>query len=102
MTVGFGVAGGAEAAVHTTQKCINDACPHDIMIKNDMQNAFNSLRRIIYQKCVTTCQEICRLVHCDYSIPSILLIGNEIIASSPGVQQGDPHGQHIFFLRHRN
>ena len=89
--VGFSVSGGAEAAAHATRKFISNAHPHDIMLKIDMRNAFNSLRRDhILEKNITTCPGICRLIHCAHSTPSALLIGDEIIASSSGVQQGDP------------
>ena len=97
--VDFGVAGGAEAAVNATQKFINNARPHDTMSKNNMQNAFNSLRRdTIVEKSITTYPGICRLIHCAYSTPYALLIGDKIIASSSGVQKGDPLGPLLFAL----
>ena len=50
-----GVAGVAETAVHATLKFINNARPHDIMLKIDMRNALNSLRRDhILEKNITT------------------------------------------------
>ena len=91
--VGLGVAGVAEAAVHTIHKFINNAHPHDIMLMIDMQNAFNSLRGDhIHEKSITTSPGICTLIHGAYSTPSALLIGDKIIAFSSDVQQGDPLG----------
>ena len=53
--VGFRIAGRAEAAVHAAIKFIDNARPHDIMMKIDMRNAFNSMRRDhILEKSVTT------------------------------------------------
>ena len=45
---------------------------------------------------------ISRLIHCAYSTPSALLIGDKIIASSSGVQQGDPHSLLLFALAINN
>ena len=42
--------------------------------------------------------ELLPLVHSAYSSPSHLVIGNEIIQSLEGVQQGDPLGPLLFCL----
>ena len=91
--VGYVVTGGEEAAVYATRKFIINACPHDIMLRIDVQNAFYSLcRDNILEKSITTCLGICRFIHCAYLTPSALLISNKIIASSSSVQRGDPLG----------
>ena len=95
----FGEAGGAEAAVYATRKFINNARPPDIMLKIGMRNAFNSLRRDhMLKKSVNTFPGICILMHCAYSTASALLIGDEIIASSFGGNQGDPLFPLLFAL----
>ena len=97
--VGFRIAGGAEAAVHATRKFINDARPHDIIVKICIRNAFNSIRMDhILEKSITTCPGICRLIHCAYSTQSASLIGDKIIAYYSDVQQGDPLGLRLFAL----
>ena len=97
--VGFGLAGGAEEAVHVTLKFIINARPHDMMLRIDIRNAFNSLRMDhMLEQSIAACPGTCRLIHCAYSTPVALLIGDEIIASSSGEQQGDPLGSLLFVL----
>ena len=54
------------------------------------------------EKSTTTCPGICRLKHCAYATLSALLFDDEIIASSSGVQQGDPFGRLLFALAVNN
>ena len=43
--VGVGVTGGAEAAIHTTRRFLDNFPPGHEIIKLDFANAFNTLRR---------------------------------------------------------
>ena len=53
--VGFDLADEAEATVHAARKFITNDRPHDILLKIDMRNAFNSLRSDhIIEKTITT------------------------------------------------
>lgn len=43
--LGYGISGGAEAAVHATQLYLNNLESGQVLVKLDFQNAFNSIRR---------------------------------------------------------
>ena len=43
--LGFGVKGGAEAAVHTARQYLHSLPPDMLLLKLDFSNAFNSIRR---------------------------------------------------------
>ena len=43
--LGYGVRGGAEAAVHAARSFLSDMDPDAAMVKLDFSNAFNSIRR---------------------------------------------------------
>ena len=90
MHIGYDV---AEVSITAIQKNIIDASGHDIFQKTGMQNALNLLcRDHILEKCITVFREISRLTHCMYSTPSELLICDQIIPSSTGIQNGDQLG----------
>ena len=71
---------------------IYKSLPSDhLLLKLDFKNTFNCLRRdrmltVVREKV----PELFPLVHSAYSSPSHLFIGDEIIQSLEGVQQGDP------------
>lgn len=97
--LGFGVKGGAEAAVHAARIYLRDLAPDKIMLKLDFRNAFNSLRRdkmLIAVKALAP--DLYHFVHSSYSSPSLLFWSDEILQSSEGIQQGDPLGHLLFCL----
>ncbi|XP_029654224.1 uncharacterized protein LOC115227578 [Octopus sinensis] len=69
------------------------------MVKLDVSNAFNSIRRDHLLEC---CRELVPfaypLVHLSYASPSILMFDDVPISSATGVQQGDPLGPVLFAL----
>ncbi|XP_029657117.1 uncharacterized protein LOC115231182 [Octopus sinensis] len=69
------------------------------MVKLDVSNAFNSIRRDHLLEC---CRELVPfaypLVHLSYACSSILMFNDIPIYSATGVQQGDPLGPVLFAL----
>ena len=103
--LGVGVQGGCEAAAHAirsvTQRVSSPRPTGDgrILVKLDMKNAFNSIRRDhLLDVCHTRIPSLYPLAHLAYSTPSLLLASNELIESASGVQQGDPLGPLLFAL----
>ena len=88
--LGYGVRGGAEAAVHAGRKYLQDLPSGHVLLKLDFKNAFNSIRRDKMLEAVRDlAPDIYPLVHSTYSAPSSLLWGESTIQSAEGVQQGD-------------
>lgn len=98
--VGFSVRGGCEAAVHSARKFISSiTSPKTVMLKVDMENAFNSVERDeILTSIKENLPELFPFIWQSYSKPSLLLYGSRIINSSVGCQQGDPLGPLCFSL----
>ena len=97
--LGYGVKGGAEAAVHAARKFLSNMDPDCAFVKLDFRNAFNCIR----QDCML--QAVCDLaptiypfVHSVYLAPSLLRWGDKSISSAEGVQQGDLLGPLLFCL----
>ena len=97
--LGFGIKGGAEAAVHAARMFVSDLDDNHWIVKLDFKNAFNSLRR---DKMLLAVRELAPalypFVHSSYSSPSSLFWHNSVLQSSEGVQQGDPLGPLLFCL----
>ena len=97
--LGYGVKGGAEAAVHSARLFLHNLKPQQVLLKLDFKNAFNSLRR---DKLLATVRilapDLLPFVHSSYSLPSFLFWGDKRLQSSEGVQQGDPLGPLLFCL----
>ena len=97
--LGYGVRGGAEAAVHAARLYLYDLDPTKVVLKLDFKNAFNSIRR---DKMLEAVQELApgllQFVHSAYSSPSILFWADRTLQSAEGVQQGDPLGPLLFCL----
>ena len=100
--LGVSVKGGAEAAVHAVRTFITynmDSNDHKIIVKLDMMNAFNSVRRDhVLQTCLDRTPEIAKLSFLVYSKPSSVIASDNSITSSTDVQQGNPIGHLLFAL----
>ncbi len=97
--LGYGVSGGAEAAVHAARKFLSNLDPEHAIVKLDFSNAFNSIRRDSMLEAIRShAPSIYPLVHTAYSAPSVLRWGDRTISSAEGVQQGDPLGPLLFCL----
>ena len=92
--LGVSVKGGAEAAVHAVRTFITnniDSNDHKVIVKLDMMNAFNSVRRDhVLQTCLDRTSEIAKVSFLAYSKPSSVIASGHSITSSTGVQLGDP------------
>ena len=97
--LGYGVRGGAEAAVHAARRFLRGMDPSQAVVKLDFQNAFNSVRRDHMLSAVQSlCPALYPFVHSTYAAPSNLVWGDRTITSAEGVQQGDPLGPLLFCL----
>ena len=97
--LGYGVKGGAEAAVHAARKFLSNMDPDCAFVKLDFRNAFNCIRRdCMLQAVCDLAPTIYPFVHSLYSAPSLLRWGDKSIFSAEGVQQGDPLGPLLFCL----
>jgi hypothetical protein len=99
--VGVGTRLGSEATVHSVREFIKSMDPNSnkIVMKLDLSNAFNSVRRdamlrAVYDKMPL----IYPLTYASYNRSSNLFFGDYIIKSSCGVQQGDPLGPAVFSI----
>ena len=98
--LGVGVRRGCEAAVHAVRRFVSSpSSGGKVLLKIDMSNAFNSIRRDSILRLV---KEHVPLLYPmtwqAYSRPSRLSFGNDEIASEEGVQQGDALGPFYFSL----
>ena len=97
--LGFGIAAGAEAAVHDSRVYIKHLSSDKAVVKVDFQNAFNSIRRDRLLKAVEDhIPDLLPFVYSAFSSPSILMWGDGQLLSTEGIQQGDPLGPMLFCL----
>lgn len=93
---------GCEAAIHATRSFAEAGCQngsHDVVVKLDLQNAFNSLERdTILSKIQEHTPTLYPFLNQCYAKPSQLFHGPVPILSQVGAQQGDPLGPLIFSL----
>ena len=101
--LGVGVPHGCEAAVHAVREYITGLSESRdtslVLVKVDIKNAFNSLRRdVLLRRVRERCPELLPIVSHSYSAPTPLSFGDTVITSARGVQQGDPIGPLAFAL----
>ena len=97
--VGVGTRLGCEAAVHAVREFIQQSPKHKVLLKLDLSNAFNSIRRDTVLKAAQQhIPDIYHFVWDCYSVDSTLFFGDHLLTSSNGVQQGDPLGPMLFAL----
>ena len=97
--LGYGTAGGCEAAVHSTRRFSETLSGDSAIIKLDMRNAFNSVRRDHFLRQVRErAPSMYPLLWQAYSEPTPLFCGTHMITSATGLQQGDPSGPAVFAL----
>ena len=97
--LGFSCKGGCEAAVHAARRYLRDCSHRRVLLKIDMRNAFNSLRRDKFLAVARSrAAGLYRLLWQAYSSPTKLFFGEEGLKSESGIQQGDPFGPALFAL----
>ena len=97
--LGYGTSGGCEAAAHATRAFSRSMNSESVMVKIDMKNAFNSVRRDHFLSRVReSAPSIYHLLWQAYSEPTPLFHGTSEISSASGLQQGDPSGPAVFSL----
>ena len=73
LQLGFGVSKGSEAAVHAARHFLENLSPSKVLMKLDIKNAFNSIRRDKILEAVRFhIPQLYPLVFSSYSAPSIL------------------------------
>ena len=76
--LGYGIKGGAEAAVHAARLFLGELNPDKAVLKLDFSNAFNSIRRVKMLGAVSEhILELYPFVHSAYSAPSSLFWGEK-------------------------
>ena len=97
--LGYGTPGGCEAAAHATRYFADSLHKDYVILKIDMRNAFNSVRRDSFLRQVREhAPSLYPLMWQAYSEPSPLYHGTSEIESDTGIQQGDPAGPAVFSL----
>ena len=97
--LGFSCKGGCEAAAHATRRYLKDCSHRRVLLKIDMRNAFNCLRRDCFLSVARSrAAQLYRLLWQAYSTPSALFFGESRLSSETGIQQGDPFGPALFAL----
>lgn len=97
--LGFGTSGGCEAAAHAARQYTGSLDQDSVVVKIDMRNAFNSVRRDHFLRQVREhAPSLYPLLWQAYSKPTPLYHGTSKIWSATGLQQGDPCGPAVFSL----
>lgn len=91
--LGIGIQHASEAIIHSTARMV-ELYGHDnqfALMKVDFENAFNNINRdILLERFSSVVPGLYNWFEYCYSDTPFLRVGDEIINSSAGVQQGDP------------
>ncbi len=91
--LGFGVPGGAEAAVHAARRYLMHMERGKVLIKTDFRNAFNTVRRDAILEAINKhYPELLPFVTSTIGASTDLQFGGLLLKSDEGAQQGDPLG----------
>ena len=97
--LGVSTSGGCEAAARAARRYARDCRHRRVLLKIDMRNAFNSLRRDSFLSVARVrTPGLYSLLWQAYSSPTRLFFGEERFASETGIQQGEPIGPALFAL----
>ena len=97
--LGVGTRGGSEALVHAARRYLDLKSSDRAFVKLDFTNAFNSIRRDSMLEAVTlSCPDLLPFVTSAYGSSSHLWLGDRLLSSEEGVQQGDPLGPLLFCI----
>lgn len=99
--VGVGIQGGASAAVHAINRIMEEEKlrPGMSVLTIDFANAFNQFKRdSLFQEIATHAPALMPLANTKYTIAPHLFLGEALLSSQSGVQQGDPLGPMFFSL----
>ena len=97
--VGIGIPLACEAAVHATRYFMDQPHSENVLLKLDVKNVFNSIRRdTVLQEAQKHLPETHPFVWDYYSSKTTCFHGNGSLDSATGVQQGDPLGPALFAL----
>ena len=84
--LGFGISGGAEAAVHAVRQYLDNLQPNHALVKLDFSNAFNSMYRDkMLDAVLALAPDIYPFVYSAYSTPSHLSWEGRSLLSAEGV-----------------
>ena len=84
--------------MHASRVYLQNMKEHHLLLKLDFKNAFNCLRQDKILAAVSEkAPDLFPLIHSAYGTPSSLFIGDSIIQSAKGIQQGNPLGP-LFFV----
>lgn len=90
---------GAEAAVHAARRLLQKLQQDQVLVKLDFRNAFNSVRRKKMSQAVNDlAPSLLPFAHSSYRSSCSLFVGNRILESLEGVQQGETLWVHFFCL----
>ena len=97
--LGVDIPQGCEAAVHATRSFIAQTQGEKVLLKLDVKNAFNSIRRdTVLQAAQTHLPKIYSFIWDCCSSKKSLFHGDFRLDSATGVQQGEPLGPVLFAL----
>jgi len=97
--LGFGIAGGAEAAVRAARRYIDNMMPGQVFVKIDFKNAFKTPRRdSILEAVAKFFPELLAFAQWTIGQASVLQFGDFVLQSAEDAQQGDPLGPLYFCL----
>ena len=99
LQLGYGTPLGVEAAIHSARLYLQDLPINHVLVKLDFKNAFNTVRQDkVLEAASEFVPELFLYLYSCYSAPSMLCLGETILFSAEGFQQGDPLGPFLFCL----